>query len=289
MNTSVECIYCILRKADSMFCKYVDDERKRFNFIKKVLKELGSYDDSATAPFLTSKVMKILEEEIGVEDLFLKEKKEYDKKMLSIEQDIWDSIDNSDDKLLAGLKYAMVGNFIDFGAMDEVDDNILAEIIDTALEQQIDTQLYKEFRREILKAEKLCYIVDNAGEVIFDKLFIKAIKELNEGIEIDIVVRGYPILNDVTMEDALEVGLDCYGNIIPNGTNIPGTDIKRVNKETIRSMDESDLIIAKGQGNFETLIGCGKNIYYIFLCKCDIFVERFGIKKFEGVFMKEQS
>lgn len=272
-----------------MFCKYVDDERKRFNFIKKVLKELGSYDDSATAPFLTSKVMKILEEEIGVEDLFLKEKKEYDKKMLSIEQDIWDSIDNSDDKLLAGLKYAMVGNFIDFGAMDEVDDNILAEIIDTALEQQIDTQLYKEFRREILKAEKLCYIVDNAGEVIFDKLFIKAIKELNEGIEIDIVVRGYPILNDVTMEDALEVGLDCYGNIIPNGTNIPGTDIKRVNKETIRSMDESDLIIAKGQGNFETLIGCGKNIYYIFLCKCDIFVERFGIKKFEGVFMKEQS
>ena len=93
MNTSVECIYCILKKADDMFCQYMDNEGERLKFIKKILKELSSHDDGATAPFLTSKVMRILKDKVGVEDLFQEEKKEYNKKMLSIERDIWESID----------------------------------------------------------------------------------------------------------------------------------------------------------------------------------------------------
>lgn len=287
MNATVDCIYCVIKKADSMFCEYIDDEVERLDFMKRVLKELSSYDNDTTSPFLTAKIMRMLEEKVGDEDLFLEEKKEYNEKMLSIEGDIWNRIDNSEDKLLAGLKYAMVGNFIDFGAMDEVDDDILGEIIDTALEQEVDTKLYNELKSEISEGRRLCYLADNAGEIVFDKLFIRAIKEFNEDIDIDIVVRGEPTLNDVTEEEALKVGLDEYGKIVQNGTNIPGTDIRAVNQETIKSMDESDLIISKGQGNFETLFGCGKNIYYIFLCKCDIFVEKFGMEKFEGILMKE--
>lgn len=287
MNTSVECMYCIIKKADSMFCEYIDDEEERLNFMKRVLREVSSYDNQATGPFLTSKVMSILQDKVDVNDLFKDEKIEYNEKMLSIEGDIWKSIDSSRDKLLAGLKYAMVGNFIDFGAMDEIDDDKLNEIIDTALSQEIDMKVYREFRQELIEADRLCYLADNAGEIVFDKLFIRTIREINENIDIDIVVRGEPVLNDVTVEDAIEVGLDGYGNIIQNGTNIPGTDLREVNRQTIESIDASDLIISKGQGNFETLWGCGKNIYYIFLCKCHMFAKEFGMKKFDGVFMRE--
>lgn len=270
-----------------MFCEYIDDEEERLNFMKRVLREVSSYDNQATGPFLTSKVMSILQDKVDVNDLFKDEKIEYNEKMLSIEGDIWKSIDSSRDKLLAGLKYAMVGNFIDFGAMDEIDDDKLNEIIDTALSQEIDMKVYREFRQELIEADRLCYLADNAGEIVFDKLFIRTIREINENIDIDIVVRGEPVLNDVTVEDAIEVGLDGYGNIIQNGTNIPGTDLREVNRQTIESIDASDLIISKGQGNFETLWGCGKNIYYIFLCKCHMFAKEFGMKKFDGVFMRE--
>lgn len=286
MNASVECIYCILDKIDNLFCKVINDEEERLTFTKQILKEISSYDNDATAPFLNSRVMRVLKDRIGVEDLYAKEKEEYNKMMLGLETEIFNSINASEDKLLSGLKYAMVGNFIDFGAMDNIDDELLNKIIETALKQKIDLSLYKEFKKEILGAKKLCYIVDNTGEVVFDKLFIKSIKEANKNINVDIIVRGEPILNDVTYKEAIDVGIHKYGNIIENGTDIAGTDLSQVNEETLNSIESSDLIISKGQGNFETLFGCDYNIYYIFLCKCSMFAKRFSMEKYSGVFMK---
>lgn len=286
MRASAECIYCIINKTYELFCKYVKDEEERFMFTKELLKEISSYPDDMTAPYLNSKVMKRLKEKVNINDLYIEEKELYNNKMLSIEEDVMDVINSSDDKLLSALKYAMVGNFIDFGAMKNVDDNILNKIIDTALKQDIDVSTYNIFKSEILRAEKLCYILDNTGEVVFDKLFIKIIKELNRGIEIDIIVRGEPVINDVTYEDAINVGIDNFGKVIENGTDIPGTDLREINEKTRKSIFESDLVIAKGQGNFETLCGMGIDIYYIFLCKCDIFVRRFAIQKYRGIFTK---
>lgn len=286
MKASAECIYCILNKTYELFCKYVEDEEKRFIFTKEILKEMSSYPDEMTAPYLNSKVMKLLKEKINVNDLYIEEKETYNKKILSIEEDIMNNIESSKDKLLSGLKYAMVGNFIDFGAMKNVDNKLLEKIIETALSQNIDISTYEIFRKEILESKKICYILDNAGEVVFDKIFLKIIKELNRNVKIDIIVRGEPTLNDVTYKDAISVGIDKYGKLIENGTGIPGTDLREVNEETKKSIFESDVVIAKGQGNFETLCGTGIDIYYIFLCKCDMFVRRFNIKKYEGVFTK---
>lgn len=286
MKASAECIYCIMNKTYELFCEYVEDEEERFKFTKELLKEMSSYPDDMTAPYLNSKVMKILKRKINVNDLYINEKELYNNKILSIEEDIVNNIESSNDKLLSGLKYAMVGNFIDFGAMKEVDDKLLKRIIDTALSQKVDISTYELFKKEILEAKKLCYILDNAGEVVFDKIFIEIIRELNRDVKIDIIVRGEPTLNDVTYKDAISVGIDEYGRIIENGTDIPGTDLKVVNEEAKKSIFESNIVIAKGQGNFETLCGVDANIYYIFLCKCDMFVRRFNIKKYEGVFTK---
>ncbi len=286
MKATTECIYCIVNKTYELFCKYVGDEEERFIFTKKILREISSYPDDVTAPFLYSKVMRILKEKINIDDLYFKEKKFYNNKMLLIEKDIMDIINSSDDKLLSALKNAMAGNFIDFGAMKNVDNKLLREIIDTALKQDIDIYTYGIFKKEILNVKKLCYILDNAGEIVFDKLFIKIIRELNQDIEIDIIVRGKPVLNDATYKDAIDARIDKFGKIIENGTDIPGTDMKEINEETRKSIFSSDLIISKGQGNFETLYGTDKNIYYIFLCKCDMFTKMFSIKKYDGIFCR---
>lgn len=287
MNISVDCIQCIMKKADNLFCRFINDDKERLIFRKEVLNEISSYDDNITAPFLNSRVMRILKKKVNVKDLYLEEKNMYNDRMLLLENDILEIIDNSNDKLLTALKYAMIGNFIDFGAMDKIEDNLLKNIIKTASSQKINLKLYEIFKNELINAKSLCYITDNAGEIVFDRLFIKTIKEFNKNIRLDIVVRGEPVLNDATIEDALKVKLNDFGNIIKNGTDIPGTDLKEVNDETIKVMNNSDLIIAKGQGNFETLYGCGKNIYYLFLCKCDMFVKMFNTEKFKGIFMNE--
>jgi uncharacterized protein with ATP-grasp and redox domains len=278
----------MLKKADESFCKYVGKEEERLEFLKQVLKEIYSSNDQVTAPYLNSRINKILKEKIDIQDLYQEEKKKYNSKILLLENDILDIINRSQDKLVSALQYALVGNLIDFGALDTVDDNVLEELIDTAAQQRIDSELYQRFKDELRHGKRLCYITDNAGEIVFDKMFIHMIKEYNRSIELKIIVRGMPVLNDATREDAVEVGIHKYGEIIPNGTAIPGTDLKEVNSETNLALDHSDMIIAKGQGNFETLWGCGKNIYYLFLCKCDLFVRRFSAQKYQGMFVKEQ-
>ncbi|MBQ7103721.1 MAG: DUF89 family protein, partial [Anaerotignum sp.] len=106
-------------------------------------------------------------------------------------------------------------------------------------------------------------------------------------VERKIIVRGEPVLNDATMEDALQIGIEKCGKVIPNGTNIAGTYIPWLSAEAKQAMEEADMLISKGQGNFESLHGCGLNIYYLFLCKCQWFMERFGLPQYSGVFINE--
>jgi damage-control phosphatase, subfamily I len=183
----------------------------------------------------------------------------------------------------------MVGNFIDFGAMDSVDVNELKRLIKNAKDQPIDEVEYKNFIGELKNAKKVAYIIDNAGEIVFDKVFIDVIKKTYPEIDIDVIVRGKPIYNDATILDAEDVGMYKIANVIENGTNIPGTQLDKINEKSRHAILSADLIISKGQGNFEGLYGCGKNIYYIFLCKCDLFVKRFNMKKFTGIFANEKN
>lgn len=288
MNINLECIYCTLKKADSMFSKYEESEEKKIQFMKKVFSIIGKSKEDDTSPGLNGEIMRLLNEELNIGDMYYKIKKEYNKLLSSMEEDIFKNIYSSEDKLLTALKYAMVGNFIDFGAMDTVDVEQLKKLIESAPKQIIDMKIYEKFSHELKNIKKITYIVDNAGEIIFDKIFIRVIQELYPDINISVVVRGEPIYNDATISDAEEIGLVNMVKVIGNGTNIPGTQLNKINKESKEIIDGADLIIAKGQGNFESLFGCGKNIYYIFLCKCDLFVRRFNIEKFKGIFANEE-
>jgi len=291
MDISLECIYCTIKKADSLFNQneIVVDEDKKLKFMKEVFKIISLSEKGDTSPYLNARIIRLLDNEFNLGDIYYEIKKEYNQLLISMEDEILECVYSSKDKLLAALKFAMVGNFIDFGAMDKVDIIELKNLIKNALEEIIDLKEYEEFLEELKNAKQIVYIVDNAGEIVFDKIFIKVIKKIYSDVIIDVIIRGKPAYNDATIIDAKEVGLCNIVNVVENGTDIPGTQLNQINTKSKNIIDNSDLIIAKGQGNFETLFGCGKNIYYLFLCKCDLFARRFNIEKYKGIFVNEKN
>ena len=289
MDVNLECIYCTIKKADSLFSNYETDEDEKLKFMKEVFKIVSMFEKGDTSPYLNAQIVRLLNSKLNLEDIYYEIKKEYNDFLISMEKEISTHIYSSQDILLTALKYAMVGNFIDFGAMDEVDIDKLKEIIRSAKEQVIDVKEYEKFLEELQNAKQMTYIVDNAGEIVFDKMFIKVINEIYPDITIDVIVRGKPVYNDATIIDAEEVGLCEIANVVENGTDIPGTQLDKINVKSREIINNADLIIAKGQGNFETLFGCGKNIYYVFLCKCDLFTRRFNIERFKGIFINERN
>ena len=124
--------------------------------------------------------------------------------------------------------------------------------------------------------------------IVLDKILIQLIQELYPQIKITVIVRGKSVLNDATLEDAKEIGLTKLVRCIGNGTGAPGTVFKDLNEDAKQALTDADVIVSKGQGNFESMVGEGFNPYYIFLCKCELFVRRFGLKQYEAVFIKEE-
>ena len=153
---------------------------------------------------------------------------------------------------------------------------------------EVDQKQYEELTMELEKAKKLVYLTDNCGEIVMDKLLIKQIKNKYPDLDITVMVRGAEVINDATIEDAKQVGLNEIVKVIPNGSDIAGTWIEEISEEAKKELDEADIIISKGQGNFETLRKCGKNIYYIFLCKCDLFANIFQVPKLTGMLINEK-
>ncbi|MCY6371462.1 damage-control phosphatase ARMT1 family protein [Clostridium ganghwense] len=288
MNSHVDCIACIVNKIDNLANTYFADKEKKYNFMKKALTEIINTEYYVSSPTISSKILRILKSEVNIDDIYLKEKKYFNDLAMKMEKQLKEKLDLANDRFLDALKYAMAGNIIDFGALDSIKDNMLDEVIESTLKQEIDETLYCRFKEELENGKELVYISDNTGEIVFDKIFIKEIREKYPNIKITLITRGQPVYNDATEEDAYYVGLDKYARIVNNGTDIAGTDLLEINEESKSYIDKADIIISKGQGNFETLSGCGKNIYYLFLCKCDMFTKKLKCEKFQGIFMNEE-
>lgn len=288
MKLSAFCMYCLVKKQEEVIRNFLDEEKKA-NYMKKVLEIIAAADESATAPVISCELNKWHQEYWGTSNSYSKEKEEYNYLMLQKERDIESHIYNSENRLLTALKFARVGNYIDFGVIDKVDNQKYEQLLKSAISEDIDTGVYDTFLGELKNSKSLIYITDNCGEIVLDKIFIKEIRNEYPNIDIKVIVRGKPVLNDATKEDADMVGLTEIVPVIGNGTEIAGTQLDKVDPNVKQMITTADIIISKGQGNFETLHGSGLNIYYLFLCKCDWFVNRFHLEKFKGVFINEKN
>ncbi|MBQ4527790.1 MAG: DUF89 family protein [Clostridia bacterium] len=283
-----QCKECILKKYTAQHPEDITDNKKA-QYRVAIVGILEEYSPVLSAPEILEKIA-ILQKDMFDYSLDLTEcKKYYNALLLSMEDDLWDNLMKSADFFDLAIGYAMTGNYIDFGANSDISEEFLKQKLAESGSLDYDKEELENLRSEILKAKHLVFLTDNCGEIVTDKLLIRTILKLNPKIDISAIVRGADVLNDATLEDARDVGLDKIVPVHSNGTAICGTAPKRITLECQNLIENADVIISKGMGNFETMYGCGKNVYYLLMCKCDMFAKRFKMPLFSCVLKNEKN
>lgn len=282
-----ECITC-MTKVHLEKCPKEVSEDKKVEYMQRVLKVLSEAPKRFGAPVIVRTIQQIQEEMFGIKQNYAEIKKRYNQIMMGYEEQIRRKLEKSQDSVKTGIQYAMIGNYIDFGARINVKEEQLTELLNNPDRFVIDEKQYVALTDDLRKAKKLVYLTDNCGEIVMDKLLIGEIQKKYPDIKVTILVRGAEVINDATIEDAMQVGLAQITEVLPNGSDIAGTWLEEISQEAKEVLNEADVIISKGQGNFETLRKCGMNIYYIFLCKCDLFANTFQVPKLTGMLINEK-
>ena len=281
-----ECIRCLLKKHLNAAPKTAE-QSVQVNYMQRMLRLIADASPYEGAPVLVSEIEELQREMFGVSRDYSAEKEAFSALMLSLEEGIHAAIKAQEDPLYAAVQYAMIGNYIDSGAQEKIDEEMLAELLRDSGRFMPKKEAYEAFRADILRAKKLVYLTDNCGEIVMDKLLIRQIKALNPDVQVTVIARGAPVLNDATLTDALACGLDEQARVMDNGSGIAGTCLKKISREAKTEIEAADMIIAKGQANFETLRRCGLNVYYIFLCKCELYANRFQVPRLQGMLLRD--
>ncbi len=287
MKANSMCISCILNKQEKLI-RCLEDEDKKSKYLNIVLEILYKYGQNESSPWLAEKINRLYAEYWGKSEDFTATKHKYNQLLLSKEAEISTRIHSAEDCIKECIKYVSAGNYIDFSAVANVNEQTFNDLLQKADRETISDAEYMKFKNDLEQANTLVYLTDNCGEIVLDKLFIQCLKENYLDLHITVIVRGKDVINDATLEDAKEVGLTDIVTCIGNGNGAPGTVLKLLSEEAKYAITSADLVISKGQGNFESLYGEGVNPYFIFLCKCELFVRRFNLKQYESVFMKEE-
>lgn len=287
MRLNTFCLCCQINKQASMIDSF-PDEKKKLAYMQNVLTRLTNLQEDDNSPSLYTEFQKHFTKIWGIAPKDYTElKKEFNQLMMDLEEELMLSIRESADPLERALIYSRIGNYIDFAALSHVKKEELLSLIEKGKQESLDKEEYRHFCEELASARSLVYLTDNCGEIVLDKLVIRILKERFPKLNIQVIVRGFPAANDATIEDAKMCGLTELVSVIGNGNDVGGTWLPHISKESLSLIKNADVIISKGQGNFETLHGCGLNIYYLFLCKCEWFMRMFQAEKFQGMFVNE--
>jgi uncharacterized protein with ATP-grasp and redox domains len=219
---------------------------------------------SLTPPEATKFVHDEIKRKLGRQDLYLKEKQASNRAALRLYPRLKKLIRQSKDKLQTALRLALAGNIIDHGALSHF---CVETALDEALVKRFAVNHFAALRCRLKRAKKILYVGDNAGEIVFDRLFIEELKKHTRA-EIVFAVKSFPALNDVLMADAKFVGMDKVCRVIESGSDNAGTLLTQATPAFKREYAAADLVIAKGQGNLETLVDPKKPIFYLLMMKC---------------------
>ena len=289
MQFGLYCIECMLRRETENARRFGDMETGN-RYIREVLQAIAQSPRGVSAPYMESVFAPMLDRYYHVgEDRFREIKRESNRWMLERLPGIRTRVLQADDPIRAALLYARCANYIDFSALGgRVNEQELDALLDAAPEAPLDETEYRHFREDLAAAKRFLLVADNAGEIVCDKLLCELLRAHDPALEVSVAVRGGPAMNDALREDAEQVGFAELGRIVDSGCRISGTELPYVGEAMRQALDEADVILAKGMGNFESMFGCGKNVYYLFLCKCERFVKMFGAKPMQGMLLHER-
>lgn len=283
-----ECIPCLLGNQLERYPEGIDNSKK-IEYMQAILRVVGEAPETMSAPIIMGEITKIQRQMFGEGMDYSEIKKYFNQLMLEKATGVQREIECAEEPFKAAIQFAIIGNFIDFGAMKSVDEQKLEEFLQGAKDISLNEDEYISLKEDILKAKTITFLTDNCGEIVMDKLLIQVIHKMNPEAVIKVLVRGEPVQNDATMEDAIQVGLTEVAEVYGNGNGIAGTCLERLSEEAKVIIDASDVILAKGQGNFETMQMCGLNVYYIFMCKCEMFARKFQVPRFTGMLLSDKN
>ncbi|MEA2101602.1 MAG: ARMT1-like domain-containing protein [Thermodesulfobacteriota bacterium] len=271
MRTHLECVACLAKQAVEIARSNIDPKDQE-GFVRDVLGRLAGFDYNDSPPMMAKQMYDMLRSMEGVDDPYSEIKASYNAMCMDYYSSLSERIRASRDPLDTAMRIAVAGNIIDFGlgTRHSID-------IDGTIDESIDAEFAIDHSRilrdRIDAAQNILYLGDNAGEIVFDKIFIQ-----NIGPEkVVFAVRDVPVINDVTMYDARQVGMDKLCRVISSGSRAPGTPLEGCSSQFRDLFGSADLVISKGQGNFETLSDAPRDVFFLFMVKCPVIAEHSGV------------
>ncbi|OYT16927.1 MAG: hypothetical protein B7C24_05210 [Bacteroidetes bacterium 4572_77] len=280
MKNYLDCIPCFMQQALRAGRLATSDEQKLKEILEKTGDMVKNISMQATPAETGMMVYQIVREVSGINDPYKEIKQQHLKETKSIYPELEQIVENSDDKLLTAVKIAIAGNIIDLGVNRDFD---IVSDVKSIMEQDFAISDYSAFKKQLEKTKEILYIGDNVGESVFDKILIKELKK-----PVKYAVRSIPIINDVTMEDAIASGLDEVAELIDSGCKSPGIILNHSTDEFLEIFKSADLVISKGQGNFEGLSDCNRQVFFLLKTKCPIISNHIGVEDGSIIFKEHK-
>jgi len=271
MKTYYDCIPCFIRQALEAARFTTPDETVQELVLREVLYAVGKMDLKKSPPVMGQHIHRIVRKFSGSNDPYKKVKDHFNKYALKLYPALKEMVKKSPNQFETAALIATAGNIIDFGVNTKLDQSVIDKAIENALSEQIVGSI-KKLHKAVSSSKKILYLGDNTGEIVFDRLFIEQLP----ADKVIFAVRGSPIINDATMSDAVDAGITDLVRVIDNGSDAPGTVLEECSDIFRQSFWAADIIIAKGQGNYETLSNENKNIFFLLKAKCPVIAEHIG-------------
>jgi hypothetical protein len=277
------CIPCIVKQAynsSNMFTK--GNKKLQLKILKEVCFEIHSISSNNSAPYFSSKIQTIIGKYVGSTNLYGPIKEINLKRIKRFYKFVKILIDESSDTLETAMRAAIIANAVDLGANPDFDLNYEINRISSS---DIDLSALASFKKDLHKAKLILYIGDNYEEALFDKFLLNELKN----IDTVFAVRSRQVLNDITLDDAKRLNIHKICRVIESGSTIAGTDLNECTPEFLNLYKNADIVIAKGQGNYETLIDEKRSIYFLFKVKCEAIERKSGFPKGKGILLNNQN
>lgn len=278
MKISPDCIICLFQQALRTSKLATENEGLQRKILTRVANEIAELKEETIPIEVAGRIQELVGELTSVTDPYQKVKRRYNDLALKLYPRLKELLEGAEEPLLTAIRLAIAGNIVDFGIGSEFD---LEQAIQDSLTWEFGIFDYEFFLARLAAAESILYIGDNTGEIVFDKLLVEEL--LRRGKQVTYVVRGGSVINDVTLEDARYVGMDKIVPVITTGTALPGTILKEANSDFVAHFHGADLIIAKGQGNFEGLDEEPKAITFLLKAKCTLIANELGVEPWSMV------
>ena len=271
MKINEKCLPCLINQvikvANITNCSNRDD------LYHQVFERLSKIDFNKSNPEIIGMIFELVKKHLNNEDPYQEMRQYYNNLFLQS----YDDFDKKIDSFKTAIKYAIIGNIIDFSPINNQEITKIDDWFDNIDNLSLTIDHVDKLINDIKKAKTILYLGDNCGEICLDKLLLKRIKQLNPSLKIYFGVRGKPVVNDSIESDAYEVDIDEYASIISNGDNSLGTILSRTSAQFNQIYQNCDFVIAKGQANFESLSEENKKIYFLLMVKCDVIAKYINV------------